>query len=152
MHSPVMKLIRKILPWIFVVLFIIFYPMLISIYVFIPLMIGFMSYILVLGIERMRIAYIVISLVYLINLEVNLSLPLFLSTAVTILFYLTIYPKLDVLKKCKVCVPLFSVIFIDLLYVVFLLGYDFIFGEISVVLDKLLIYSLIADILMVFLL
>jgi len=147
-----MKLIRKILPWIFVVLFIIFYPMLISIYVFIPLMIGFMSYILLLGIEQMRTPYIVISLVYLINLEVNLSLPLFLTTAVTILFYLTLYPKLDVLKKCKVCVPLLSVIFIDLLYVVFLLGYDFIFGEISVVLDKLLIYSLVADILMVFLL
>jgi len=152
MHSPIMKLIRKILPWIFVVLFIIFYPMLISIYVFIPLMIGFMSYILLLGIEQMRTPYIVISLVYLINLEVNLSLPLFLTTAVTILFYLTLYPKLDVLKKCKVCVPLLSVIFIDLLYVVFLLGYDFIFGEISVVLDKLLIYSLVADILMVFLL
>ena len=152
MHSPIMKLIRKILPWIFVVLFIIFYPMLISIYVFIPLMIGFMSYILLLGIEQMRIPYIVISLVYLINLEVNLSLPLFLTTAVTILFYLTLYPKLDLLKKCKVCVPLLSVIFIDLLYVIFLLGYDFIFGEISVVLDKLLIYSLVADILMVFLL
>ncbi len=147
-----MKLIRKILPWIFVVLFIIFYPMLISIYVFIPLMIGFTSYILLLGIEQMRTPYIVISLVYLINLEVNLSLPLFLTTAVTILFYLTLYPKLDVLKKCKVCVPLLSVIFIDLLYVIFLLGYDFIFGEISVVLDQLLIYSLVADILMVFLL
>ncbi len=138
--------------WLIVISFIIFYPMLISIYVFLPLMIGFMGYVLILGIDRPRLSYVFIGLIYLINLEVNLSLPLFLTILTIILFYITIYPQLHVLKKCKVCIPLLSVIFIDLLYFIMLLGYDFIFDESSIVIDQLLLYSLIVDILMVFLL
>jgi len=138
--------------WSIVIFFIVFYPMLISIYVFLPLMIGFMGYVLILGIDRPRLSYVFISLVYLINLEVNLSLPLFLSILTIILFYIIIYPHLYVLKKCKVCIPLLSVIFIDLLYFVMLLGYDLIFDESSIVIDQLLLYSLVVDILMVFLL
>ncbi len=140
------------LAWVIVVAFIIFYPMLISIYVFLPLMIGFMGYVLVLGIDRPRISYVIVALVYLINLDVNLSLPLFLSILAVILFYITIYPHLDILKKCKVCVPLLSVIFIDLIYFIMLLGYDILFGESSIVIDQLLLYSLVVDVLMVFLL
>ena len=138
--------------WVTVVSFVVFYPMLISIYVFLPLMIGLMGYVLILGIDRSRISYVLVSLVYLINLEVNLSLPLFLSVLTAILFYITIYPHLHILKKCKVCIPLLSVVFIDLIYFIMLLGYDMIFGESSIVIDQLLFYSLIADMLMVFLL
>jgi len=138
--------------WIMVVSFVIFYPMLISIYVFLPLMVGLMGYVLILGIDRSRMSYVLVSLVYLVNLEVNLSLPLFLSVLTVILFYITIYPHLHILKKCKICIPLLSVIFIDLMYFIMLLGYDMIFGESSIVIDQLLFYSLIADMLMVFLL
>ena len=147
-----MKPVWFTLLWAIVISFIVFYPMLISIYVFLPLMIGFMGYVLILGIDRPRTSYIFISLVYLINLEANLSLPLFLTVLAIILFYVTIYPHLHVLKKCKVCIPLLSVIFIDLLYFVILLGYDFIFSESSIVIDQLLLYSLVVDMLMVFLL
>ncbi|HHD73156.1 MAG TPA: hypothetical protein ENK77_03975 [Epsilonproteobacteria bacterium] len=138
--------------WSIIVSFIIFYPMLISIYVFLPLMIGFMGYVLVVGIDKSRVSFIVIGLIYLINLEANLSLPLFLSISAIILFYLMIYPHLFVLKKCKYCIPLLSVILIDLLYLILLLGYDYIFETSSIVIDQLLLYSLIVDIFMVFLL
>ena len=152
MREKGMNPVRSTLIWSIVISFIIFYPMLISIYVFLPLMIGFMGYVLILGIDRPRPSYVLISLIYLVNLEVNLSLPLFLSALTIMLFYITIYPHLHVLKKCKVCIPLLSVIFIDLLYFVMLLGYDFIFDESSIVIDQLLLYSLVVDILMVFLL
>ena len=138
--------------WLIIISFIVFYPMLISIYVFLPLMIGFMGYILILGVDKPRISYIFVSLVYLINMEVNLSLPLFLSVLTIMLFYALVYPHLHVLKKCKVCIPLLSVIFIDLLYFIILIGYDFIFDESSIVIDQLLLYSLAVDMLMVFLL
>ena len=152
MFKELVRSISTILPWLVAVAFVVFYPMVISIYVFVPLMIGFMGYVLLLGIDRVRIIYILFGAIYLINLEVNLSLPLFLSIVVVILFYLTIYPKLIVFKKFRCTIPLLSVVFIDLIYVIFLLGYDFIFSESSVVLDKLLIYSFIVDILTVFLL
>jgi len=138
--------------WLIIISFIVFYPMLISIYVFLPLMIGFMGYILILGVDKPRISYVFVSLVYLINMEVNLSLPLFLSVLAIMLFYALVYPHLHVLKKCKVCIPLLSVIFIDLLYFIILIGYDFIFDESSIVIDQLLLYSLVVDMLMVFLL
>lgn len=138
--------------WLIVICFIAFYPMLISIYVFLPLMIGFMGYVLVLGIERPRSAYIAVALVYLINLEVNLSLPLFLTILAILLFYATIYPQFHVIKMCKICTPLLSVLFIDLLYFILLLGYDLIFSGTSIAVDKLLFYSLVVDMLMVFLL
>jgi len=142
----------KTVYWIAVITFVIFYPMMVSIYVFLPLMIGFMGYTMVVGIDRPRTSYLFVSLVYLINLEVNLSLPLFLSLLTVIVYYITIYPHIHVFKKCKVCVPLISVFLIDLLYLTMLLGYDMIFGESSIVVDQLLLYSLIVDMLMVFLL
>jgi len=142
----------KALYWIAVILFVVFYPMMVSIYVFLPLMIGFMGYAMVVGIDRPRVSYLVVSLVYLINLEVNLSLPLFLTVLTVIIFYIAIYPHIHIFKKCKVCIPLISVISIDLLYLILLLGYDMIFGESSIVVDQLLLYSLIVDMLLVFLL
>jgi len=152
MFKEFISSISIILPWLIAIMFVIFYPMLISIYVFIPLMIGFMGYVLLLGIDRPRAIYIIFGTTYLINLDINLSLPLFLSIAVVIIFYLTIYPKLIVFKKFRWTIPLLSVIFIDLIYIILLLVYDFIFSESSIVLDKLLIYSFIVDMLMVFLL
>lgn len=144
--------IWTLLLWAFVIGFIVFYPMLISIYVFLPLLIGFMGYVFILGIEKPRLIYVFIALVYLINLDINLFLPLFLSVLSIILFYIMIYPNLHVFKKCKICIPLLSVILIDLLYFAMLLGYDFIFDESSIVVDQLLLYSLIVDMLLVFLL
>jgi len=138
--------------WIFVITFVIFYPMLISIYVFLPLMIGLMGYVLILGIDRAKISYVIVSLTYLINLDVNLSLPLFLTILTAVLYFITIYPHLHVFKKCKVCIPLLSVVFIDLIYFIMLLGYDMVFGESSIVIDQLLFYSLLADMLVVFVL
>lgn len=152
MNKEIYKLLKKTLPWIVAIIFALFYPMLISIYVFIPLMIGFMGFVLIEGINKSKSSYILLSIFYFINLEVNLSLPLFLTLSTSILFYITIYPRLIVFKKCKFCIPLLSVIFIDLLYIILLLGYDFIFNESSIVIDKLLIYSFLVDTLMVFLL
>ncbi|MEA3419190.1 MAG: hypothetical protein U9Q90_07285 [Campylobacterota bacterium] len=111
-----------------------------------------MGYVFILGMERPRLIYVLITLVYLINLDINLSLPLFLSILTIILFYITIYPNLHVLKKCKICIPLISVILIDLLYFIILIGYDFVFDESSIVVDQLLFYSLVVDMLLVFLL
>ncbi len=147
-----MKQLGSVVVWIATLFYIIFYPMFISIYVFLPLMIGFMGYFFIYGVEKAQTSYIVLSLVYLINLEVNLSLPLFLTILTVIFFYIFIYPILNILKECKTCVALFSVLFIDLLYFIMLVGYDFIFDASSIVVDQLILYTLVVDMLMVFLL
>jgi len=133
-------------------LFILFYPMLISIYVFLPLLIGVMGYILILGIEEGKFHYILMSMVYFLNLEVNLSLPFFLIVISTLLVYVMFYSKLTHFRKCKICKPIMSVILLDVVYLGCLLSYDFIFQSTSVVLDTILLYSLIVDTLVVVLL
>ncbi len=138
--------------WLSVLLFIIFYPMLISIYVFLPLLIGVMGYILIQGIDKKKTHYILLSIVYFINLEVNLSLPFFLTIIASLLVYILFYHSLTYFNKCRICRPLLSVLFIDTLYLGGILSYDFIFQTNSIVLDNILLYSFIVDLLIVVLL
>jgi hypothetical protein len=138
--------------WISVIVFVIFYPMLISIYVFLPLMIGAVSYILIHGLEKNSMVTILISSIYLINLELNLSLPLFLSLISSFLFYVLIYHSLLHFRRCKICKQLLSVIILDFMYLGALFSFDFIFQTQSIFLDTILLYSLVVDMLIVVLL
>lgn len=139
MHRP--------LVWVIILIFVIVYPMLISIYVFLPLFIGIMGYIFMVGIEEGKLSYVLIALFYFINLETNLSLPFFLTIIASLLVYLFIYTNLTYFRKCQICKPILSVLMIDGLYLGLLLSYDFIFQTSSVVLDNILLYSLIVDVL-----
>ena len=142
-----MQLIRKLILWTVAILFVLFYPMLISIYVFLPLFFGVMGYILIKGIEEGRWSYILLSLVYLLNMDINLSLPFMLISIAILLVYVFIYPHMNHFRKCKVCTPLLSVFFIDVVYLGVLLVYDFIFQEQIIRLDDILLYPLIVDLL-----
>ena len=135
--------------WIAVLIFIIFYPMLISIYVFLPLLIGVMGYVFIQGIEKGKTRYIFIAIIYFINLEVNLSLPFFLIFISSLLVYVLFYHSLLYFRKCRICRPVLSVLLIDAVYLGSLLSYDFIFQTNSIVLDNILLYSLIVDLLIV---
>jgi len=150
--SFVKNMFIKILLVIFLVAFVIFYPMLISIYVFMPLMVGTMGYLFISGIEKYNIYYILIAFLYLTNLELNLSLPLFLSIVSVLIVY--VFAKNSFLHKikCKVCYSLMIVILIDIIYLGLLLLYDFVFQTTTIVVDELLLYSLIVDLLVVVLL
>ena len=135
--------------WLFSLSFVFFYPMLISIYVFLPLLVGAMGYILVQGLERGKSSFIFLSIVYMINLEVNLSLPLFLIIISALFFYVTVYPYFRHFRKCQICRPLLSVLVLDMIYLGALFSYDFIFQTQSIVLDEILLYTLIVDMLVV---
>jgi hypothetical protein len=143
------KLMQLPIIWLTAMLFIIFYPMLISIYVFLPLFLGVMGYLLMKGIDENRIFYILLALLYFINLEVNLSLPIFLTTLTSLLVYVFFYHHLNYFRKCVICRPILSVILIDGFYLLSLLAYDFVFQTNTIVLDNILLYSLIVDLLVV---
>jgi len=138
--------------WISIIFFVLFYPMLISIYVFLPLMVGSMSYLLIQGLEKNSMLTICMSGLYLINLEVNLSLPLFLTLISAFLFYVMLYHTLLYFRRCKICKPLLSVLILDLMYLGALFFFDFVFQTESIVLDNILLYSLVVDMLVVVLL
>jgi hypothetical protein len=143
------KLMKLPIIWLTAMLFIIFYPMLISIYVFLPLFIGVMGYLLMKGLDENRIFYVLLAIFYFINLEVNLSLPFFLTTITSLIIYVFFYQHLNYFRKCVICKPLLSIILIDGFYLLSLLAYDFIFQTHTIVLDNILLYSLIVDLLVV---
>jgi hypothetical protein len=122
--------------------------MLISIYVFLPLFVGFSGWMMLRGVEGRGLGYILIPLVYLTNLEINLSLPLLMVVFSTLLYYLTLYKRVMLLKRCKTCVAVLSVLLIDLYYLASLMTYDLLMDTSSIVIDKLLWYSLFADVIM----
>ena len=145
--SSFSKLMQLPIMWLTAILFIIFYPMLISIYVFLPLFVGVMGYLLMKGIDENRIFYILFALLYFINLEVNLSLPFFLTTLTALLVYVFFYHHLNYFRQCVICRPILSIFLIDGLYLLALLAYDFIFQTHTIVLDTILLYSLVVDLL-----
>jgi len=128
------------------------YPILISMYVSLPLFIGFAGYLIIWGIDGHGMKYIWFPLLYLLDLEANLSLPMFLSLLSVLLFYLTFYEKIRYFKRCPICVGALSVIMIDLYYFLVLLGYDFIFDSTSISINSILLYSMIFDLIFVVLL
>ena len=150
--NSILHLIRIPVLWSLAIAFVIFYPMLISIYVFLPLLVGVMGYVLMLGIETNRISYIIIPLLYFLNIEVNLSLPYFLTLIASLLIYVLFFRHLNYFRKCAICRPILSVVLMDLLYLGLLLSYDFIFSTSSIVVDNILLYSLVVDLLVVVLL
>ncbi len=120
--------------------------MLISIYVFLPLMIGFSGWMFVRGIDGAGLAYLLFPLVYLTNLEINLSLPLLMGLFAASVYYVTLYERVMVFKQCPVCVAVVSTVMIDLYYLGALMLYDLVMDTTSIMIGKLLWYSLVADI------
>jgi len=143
-----MRNLYKVFILLLLISFAVFYPMLISIYVFLPLLIGVAGYFFMLGIETNRFSYIIVATMYFINLEANLTLPFFLTIVSSILVYMMFFHHLNYFRKCKLCKPILSVILINNIYLGILLSYDFIFQTNSIVLDNILLYSLVVDILM----
>lgn len=148
MESLFQSLYRPFI-WLVIMIFIIIYPMMISIYVFLPLFVGVMGYYFLRGIEEEKFTYLFVSTFYFMNLEINLSLPLFLTMISFLLVYVFFYKNLNYFRRCQICKPVFAVILIDIVYLGLLLSYDFLFQTTSIVLDNLLVYSLIVDILVV---
>lgn len=140
-------LLKRFLIWTVMILFVLFYPMMISIYVFLPLFIGVAGYMLIVGVERGKISYMLFSLLYLINMDLNLSLPFLLDLIAILFVYVVLYPYLTHFRRCHVCTPFLTVLMIDLVYLGTLLLYDFVFQTENIVLDDILLYPLIVDLL-----
>jgi len=129
--------------WLAVVLL---YPMLISIYVVLPLFIGFAGLMFIIGIDKEKFWYTSLAAVYMLNLEINLSLPLFLLLISSMIFYIFFRQKLFFIKLCKICVNVITVISINLIYFITLAIYDLITQQHSINYDGIIIVSVIYDI------
>jgi len=129
------------------ILFVIVYPLFVSMYTMLPPFIGLAGYVLIINLEKEK-SYIFAPLLFLLNLDLNLSLPLFLSIFVIMLIYMFIYTPLKRLVRCKVCLLFALIVIIDFLYYFSLFIYDFIFNTTTILADMLLVYYIVIDILL----
>jgi len=135
-------LINKIL----LISFVLIYPLLVSMYTFLPPLIGLVGYLFITKVKE-NFFYGVGALIFLLNLDLNARLPLLLSISTVFIIYFFIYPNLKRLIRCDVCL-LFTLIFlVDFLYYSLLFLYDVLFGSSSVLADVLLLYFITVDIL-----
>ena len=120
--------------------------MLISIYVTLPLFVGFAGLMFIYGLDSENYLYTLFAFVYMLNLEINLSLPLLLMPVSALIFYIFIKDKLNFLKMCKVCIAVLTVVIINGIYFFSLASYDFITEQSSVNYDSFLLFSILYDI------
>jgi hypothetical protein len=132
-------------------LFVILYPMFVSMYPLLPPFIGLAGYFLLIYLEKENM-YVLAPLFYLLNLDFNLSLPILLSIFIITLIYLFVYTPLKRLVRCKVCLLFMLIVLIDFSYYFSLFIYDFIFSSSTVLADMFLVYYILFDILMAVLL
>ena len=129
----------------FLLTFVLFYPLFVSMYTMLPPLIGLVGYSLIINIDKNKF-YMFVSLLYLLNLDLNLTLPLFLSIFISVLIYIFFYARLKLLIRCRVCLLFALITLIDFSYYVSLFVYDFIFNASTVLGDMLLIFYIVVDI------
>ena len=130
-------------------IFIIFYPMIFTLYNFSPPLLGIASYLLLDAFERRDNMFISLAIVYMLNIDINFSMPMFLGILTTLFLYIVIYPKLLVINHCKMCVAFIIVILFNLIYLELTLLYGYIFKVEIVEIDSVLLVYLIFDFVMV---
>jgi len=121
------------------------YPFLVSIYSMLPPLIGLAGYIIISNVDKNKL-YALAGMVYLLNLELNLTLPTLLSIFVVIMTYVFLYSKLKLLIHCQVCFLFAMIVIVDTLYYMTLFLYDAMFQTTTVVSDMMLVYYIIVDI------
>lgn len=130
----------------FLLLIVLLYPILVSIYSMLPPLIGLAGYIVITNVDKNRF-YALSGMVYLVNLELNLTLPMLLSIFVVVMIYIFLYSHLKLLIRCRVCMVFVLMVLIDLIYYLTLFLYDIMFNTSTVVGDMLLVYYIAIDIL-----
>ncbi len=133
------------LQWTSLVSLVAFYPILVSIYTMLPPLIGLVGYIVVTNMDKNRI-YALAGMLYLVNLDLNLTLPLLLSVFMVVMVQVFIYPRLKRLIYCQVCLFLILIVVIDFLYYFSLFIYDFIFNSSTIIADVMLIFYIVVDV------
>jgi len=131
---------------VFLVAFVLFYPFLVSMYTMLPPLVGLAGYIIISNFDK-KILYVWGGFFYLLNLELNSSLPILLSFFIIIIIYYLFYSTLKLLVRCRVCLLFMLMVIIDASYYLSLFLYDIIFDTSSVVADMLLVYYIVVDIL-----
>ena len=135
----------RLLEWIFILFAVGFYPMLTSIYPLLPPFIGIAGLVIIYNMDK-NVIYSLSAMVYLIHLDLNLSLPFLLSIFSIIFIKMFIYSTAKLMIRCRVCLGIFLILLVDSFYYLNLFLYDIILNTKTVIVDFVLGYYILSDI------
>jgi len=141
----------KFLEWIVIIFIVGFYPMLVSIYPLLPPFIGIVGLFIINNMDK-NIIYPLSGMLYLVHLDLNLTLPFLLSVFSVIFIKIFIYSSAKLVIRCKVCLNLFMILLIDAFYYISLFLYDIILDSKTIIADPILTYYILSDFIIGFLL
>ena len=141
----------RFLEWIGIIFVVGFYPMLVSIYPLLPPFIGIAGLVIIYTTDK-NIVYPLSGMLYLVNLDLNLTLPFLLSIFSAIFIKIFIYSPAKLMIRCKVCLNLFIILLVDAFYYIGLFLYDIILDTKTIVADPILTYYILSDFIIGFLL
>ena len=131
--------------WLFIIFAVGFYPQLVSIYALFPPLIAIAGLIIIYNVDK-NVIYALAGMLYLVHIDLNLTLPFLLSIFSVVLIYIVVYPSAKLMIRCKVCLALFLIALIDIFYYSNLFLYDFILNSKTVVVDSMLWFYIFVDI------
>jgi len=141
----------KFLEWVFIIFIVVFYPMLVSIYPLLPPLIGIAGLVIIYNMDK-NIVYPLSGMLYLVHLDLNLTLPFLLSIFSVIFIKIFIYHSAKLMIRCRVCLNLFLILLVDVFYYIGLFLYDIILDTKTIVADPILTYYILSDFIIGFLL
>jgi hypothetical protein len=131
--------------WVMILFAVVFYPILVSIYTIFPPLIGIAGLIIIYNINK-NIILVISGILYLIHIDLNLSLPFLLSIVSIVLIHILAYPSAKLMIRCRICLALFLIIVIDIFYYTNLFLYDIILNTKTIIADSMLWLYIFMDI------
>ena len=141
----------KFIEWVIIIFVVGFYPILVSIYPLLPPFIGIVGLFIICNMDK-NIVYPLSGMLYLVNLDLNLTLPFLLSIFLVIFIKFFIYHKAKLIIRCKVCLTIFIILLLDTFYYISLFIYDIVLDTKTIVADSILTYYILSDFIIGFLL
>jgi hypothetical protein len=136
---------KKFLEWIFIIFFVLFYPMLVSMYPLLPPLVGLVGVAIIYNLEK-DVLKTLYGMVYLINLDLNLGLPFMLSIFSILIIKTFVYPNAKLVIRCKSCLLVFLIFLVDVFYYTNLFIYDFVFDTQTIIANSILWFYILIDI------
>jgi hypothetical protein len=134
----------KFLEWVFIIFAVGFYPMLTSIYPLLPPLIGIAGLVIIYNMDK-NVIYPLAGMIYLVHLDLNLTLPFMLSIFSVIFIRMFIYSTAKLMIRCKICLTLFLILLVDAFYYINLFLYDIILDSKTIIADPILTYYILSD-------
>ncbi len=128
-----------------VVLIVFLYPVFASIYYYLPPLTSIAAIFAIRGYEKKDRFMLYVALIYLFNLEINFSLPMFVTVIALGLYYYLILPRLRFYTGCVNCLRVLTILLYNGVLLGLVVSYEYLFHDEAIVISMKLLYNILFE-------